>query len=599
MWGNDRGTGAHDCGTGMRTDERRRSRRSRPLRCSRARSNSSGSTAPSSSGPSSATRSRWTPHRTRRRAAAPGRRAVLLFHIVADGGCWVSGPDGDRHRAEAGDVIVVAVRRRPHADGRVAGGTGVTRSPCWHRHPGRRCRRSSSAAPAPRRVRVRVSRLGRPVARSAPGRVPARVRGPAPGAGRAQWVEASVTYAMQGVVARGGCDRRRRGHAAARARRHRGLQGAPRVHTGRGPRMARGAARPGARARAGRAARRAERHWTVGRSRRRPRCRGRCSTSASGRCSGDRPSGTSPSGGCTSRASCSPAPTPRCSRSPAGSATTPRRRSAARSSASTERRPATGGPRAGTRGHRMNAEEWDRRYDRDEYVWHVAPNRFLPDLVADLPRRPGARRGVRRGSQRGVARAAGLVGHRDRLLRGGRGEGRAAGGGHRGDGRVGRGRRDRVGAAAGRVRARGPVLRAARGAGAGRHARSRGAGARAGRAARAGRPRPDEPHRRHRRSAGRDGAADARARGRGPRRRAVSPICGSTGRSASRGRSTPPTVRGTRSTASWSPAADRNWHARRAGKSSILGIGSRAAVTSGASGCRRRPGRPRRSCTGW
>ena len=34
---------------------------------------------------------------------------------------------------------------------------------------------------------------------------------------------------------------------------------------------------------------------------------------------------------------------------------------------------------------RWTREEWDRRYDRDDYVWHVAPNRFLPDLVADLP----------------------------------------------------------------------------------------------------------------------------------------------------------------------------------------------------------------------
>ncbi len=32
----------------------------------------------------------------------------------------------------------------------------------------------------------------------------------------------------------------------------------------------------------------------------------------------------------------------------------------------------------------MNAEEWDRRYDTKDYVWHVAPNQFLPDLVADL-----------------------------------------------------------------------------------------------------------------------------------------------------------------------------------------------------------------------
>jgi SAM-dependent methyltransferase len=32
----------------------------------------------------------------------------------------------------------------------------------------------------------------------------------------------------------------------------------------------------------------------------------------------------------------------------------------------------------------VNAEEWDRRYDTDDYVWHVEPNRFLPDLVAGL-----------------------------------------------------------------------------------------------------------------------------------------------------------------------------------------------------------------------
>jgi SAM-dependent methyltransferase len=32
----------------------------------------------------------------------------------------------------------------------------------------------------------------------------------------------------------------------------------------------------------------------------------------------------------------------------------------------------------------VNAEEWDRRYDTAEYVWHADPNRFLPDLVGDL-----------------------------------------------------------------------------------------------------------------------------------------------------------------------------------------------------------------------
>jgi SAM-dependent methyltransferase len=32
----------------------------------------------------------------------------------------------------------------------------------------------------------------------------------------------------------------------------------------------------------------------------------------------------------------------------------------------------------------VNAEEWDRRYDTAEYVWHADPNRFLPGLVGDL-----------------------------------------------------------------------------------------------------------------------------------------------------------------------------------------------------------------------
>ena len=33
----------------------------------------------------------------------------------------------------------------------------------------------------------------------------------------------------------------------------------------------------------------------------------------------------------------------------------------------------------------MNAEDWDRRYAGNEYVWHLEPNRFLPGLVEDLP----------------------------------------------------------------------------------------------------------------------------------------------------------------------------------------------------------------------
>ena len=37
----------------------------------------------------------------------PGRDRLLFFHIIAAGRCWVSIDDGERHWAEAGDVIVI------------------------------------------------------------------------------------------------------------------------------------------------------------------------------------------------------------------------------------------------------------------------------------------------------------------------------------------------------------------------------------------------------------------------------------------------------------------------------------------------------------
>jgi len=46
----------------------------------------------------------------------PGAERVILFHIVASGSCWVAGDDGERHWAEAGDVIVL-----PYGDHHVIG----------------------------------------------------------------------------------------------------------------------------------------------------------------------------------------------------------------------------------------------------------------------------------------------------------------------------------------------------------------------------------------------------------------------------------------------------------------------------------------------
>jgi hypothetical protein len=37
----------------------------------------------------------------------PGRERLLFFHIIAAGRCWVSIDDGERHWADAGDVVVI------------------------------------------------------------------------------------------------------------------------------------------------------------------------------------------------------------------------------------------------------------------------------------------------------------------------------------------------------------------------------------------------------------------------------------------------------------------------------------------------------------
>lgn len=50
-------------------------------------------------------------------ALHPGATRLILFHIVAQGTCWVSGEDGERHWAGPGDVIVL-----PYGDRHTIGG---------------------------------------------------------------------------------------------------------------------------------------------------------------------------------------------------------------------------------------------------------------------------------------------------------------------------------------------------------------------------------------------------------------------------------------------------------------------------------------------
>jgi AraC-like DNA-binding protein len=49
----------------------------------------------------------------------PGAERLILFHIVAQGSCWVTVADGERHWAHPGDVIVL-----PYGDRYVMGGVG-------------------------------------------------------------------------------------------------------------------------------------------------------------------------------------------------------------------------------------------------------------------------------------------------------------------------------------------------------------------------------------------------------------------------------------------------------------------------------------------
>jgi AraC-like DNA-binding protein len=53
----------------------------------------------------------------------PRAERLIMFHIVAKGSCWVAGPDGERHWASEGDVIVL-----PYGDEYEMGGTSSATS---------------------------------------------------------------------------------------------------------------------------------------------------------------------------------------------------------------------------------------------------------------------------------------------------------------------------------------------------------------------------------------------------------------------------------------------------------------------------------------
>jgi len=56
-------------------------------------------------------------------AVEPDAERLIMFHIVAKGSCWVAGPDGERHWANEGDVIVL-----PYGDEYEMGGAASVAS---------------------------------------------------------------------------------------------------------------------------------------------------------------------------------------------------------------------------------------------------------------------------------------------------------------------------------------------------------------------------------------------------------------------------------------------------------------------------------------
>ena len=275
------------------------------------RSSSSGSRARSSSAPSSPSRSRSS--RRRRRwptccTRAPS--ALILFHIVARGTCWVAGDDGERHWAEVGDVIVL-----PYGDHHVIGGAspGVVRA--HHRRCSTRCRGATCRPSATAAAATAVDLVCGYLVSDDPLFDPAlRV-----------FPSAFVVRLPDGATARLGAGERRLRRDRERAVEREPEPGRRRACPSwcssrccattsprRRPPTTDGwqrctirSSRP--RSRCCTAIRRAGGRWPS--SRPGSRCRGRCSTSGSGRCSAARRSATSPSGACTSPRSCSPPPT--------------------------------------------------------------------------------------------------------------------------------------------------------------------------------------------------------------------------------------------------------------------------------------------------
>ena len=124
----------------------------------------------------------------------PGSARVILFHVVAEGGLWISAR-GERHWASAGDVIVL-----PYGDQHVMSGTEPTETvpiecfmtaPPWHQMPVLRYGGGGDRTAVICGYLASDDPLFDPSRRAFPPVFVVR-----PSGGAAEWVDASIRYAL-------------------------------------------------------------------------------------------------------------------------------------------------------------------------------------------------------------------------------------------------------------------------------------------------------------------------------------------------------------------------------------------------------------------
>ena len=128
-------------------------------------------------------------------AVEPDADRLIMFHIVARGSCWVAGPDGERHRANEGDVIVL-----PYGDEYEMGGEAAAVSvpifsllapPPWTQLPVLRHGGEGDRTDVVCGYLHSEDPLFDPRMRAFPNVFVVRLEEPA-----AQWVRASIEYAL-------------------------------------------------------------------------------------------------------------------------------------------------------------------------------------------------------------------------------------------------------------------------------------------------------------------------------------------------------------------------------------------------------------------